>query len=174
MANVSTFHVRNLNPAFPTRLNISSTSIASSKPFRFIVGPEQREFTASAALIAHQSATLRTLIYGNFCEARNGCVTLDWVDEYTFTRFIQYAYTGDYDATSDDAVLAPVECQANPLKVQESRVEKEQLGPARRRRGVKRQRPAAEGEEEEAPKRQRLETPKVRTFQMSRILPVTA
>jgi hypothetical protein len=134
------------------------------------VGSEQREFSVSSALIAHQSPTLRTLIYGNFCEARNGCVTLDWVDEYTFTRFIQYAYTGDYDATGDDAVLAPVDRRPDPPKVQESGIGKEQLEPAKRRRGVERQRPATDREGLETPKKQRPETPKVHTLRLSAVL----
>lgn len=71
-------------------------SVISSKPFRFIVGPQKREFTIHSALVAHQSRALNTLVNGVMQEAQDGYATWEHVDERTFVRFSQYAYTGDY------------------------------------------------------------------------------
>ncbi|KXX80954.1 Rho-related BTB domain-containing protein 3 [Madurella mycetomatis] len=70
--------------------------IASSKLFKFFVGPERREFMVHSAIVARQSRVLNTLVNGNFSEAPEGHATLESVDEQTFVSFIQYAYTGDY------------------------------------------------------------------------------
>ncbi|KAF4461892.1 Kelch 21 [Fusarium albosuccineum] len=50
--------------------SISKTSAASSKPFKFLVDPDQKEFTIHSALVAHQSPVLAAL----------------------------FVYTGDYDS----------------------------------------------------------------------------
>ncbi|KAK4033363.1 hypothetical protein C8A01DRAFT_50044 [Parachaetomium inaequale] len=70
--------------------------VGSSKPFRFIVGPEKREFTIHSALVAGLSPALMTLVTGKFSEARDGQVVLESVDEQTFVFFMEYAYTGSY------------------------------------------------------------------------------
>ncbi|KAH6842387.1 hypothetical protein B0I37DRAFT_356466 [Chaetomium sp. MPI-CAGE-AT-0009] len=82
--------------------------MAASKPNNTEEENIKKEFTISSALVAHQSPALRKLVEGDFREARDGCVTLDWVDEDTFTRFIQYAYTGDYDTADDDPMIPAV------------------------------------------------------------------
>ncbi|KAK4234048.1 hypothetical protein C8A03DRAFT_47531 [Achaetomium macrosporum] len=62
--------------------------IASSKMFRFSVGPQKREFTMHSALVAHQSPALKTLVANTqFKEAREAHAELE-----------EYAYTGDYHA----------------------------------------------------------------------------
>ncbi|KAK4150896.1 Rho-related BTB domain-containing protein 3 [Chaetomidium leptoderma] len=94
---------------------ISWESIGSSKAFRFTVGPQKREFTIHTALVACQSHALKTLVSGNFSEARNGHAVLEAVDEQTFARFLQYAYTGDYDATAADAAVGPWSRSDAPL-----------------------------------------------------------
>ncbi|KAL7924860.1 hypothetical protein ACQKWADRAFT_286178 [Trichoderma austrokoningii] len=75
---------------------IPAEAIASSVPFRFMVGPNRREFTIHSALLSHQSPVLDKLVNGSFSEAADKCVTWDSVDEDTFIRFWQYAYTGKY------------------------------------------------------------------------------
>ncbi|KAK0645424.1 hypothetical protein B0T16DRAFT_492583 [Cercophora newfieldiana] len=70
--------------------------IASSKPFRFTVGPQKREFTIHPALVANQSLALERLVNGNFKEAQECHSELESVDEETFIYFIQFAYTGSY------------------------------------------------------------------------------
>ena len=73
------------------------TSITASKPFRFFVGLHKREFTIHSALIAHQSPALDKLVSGEFAEAQKYEATWESVDEQTFIRFVEYAYTGDYN-----------------------------------------------------------------------------
>ncbi|KAK4098449.1 hypothetical protein N658DRAFT_432179 [Parathielavia hyrcaniae] len=71
-------------------------SIGSSKPFRFTVGPEKREFTIHEDLVARQSPALESLVNGSFSEAQKGHAVLESVDEHTFAFFIEYVYTGHY------------------------------------------------------------------------------
>ncbi|KAL7946442.1 hypothetical protein V8C42DRAFT_36531 [Trichoderma barbatum] len=72
--------------------------IASSVPFRFLVGPNEREFTIHSALFAYQSPVLEKLANGSFSEAAEKCVKWKAVEEDTFIRFWQYTYTGKYTA----------------------------------------------------------------------------
>lgn len=59
---------------------------------------------AHAALVAHHSKPLGVLVNGDMSEAREGCALLEGIDEDTFVRFCQYAYTGDYVA-ADPIIL---------------------------------------------------------------------
>ncbi|KAJ9653420.1 hypothetical protein H2201_009145, partial [Coniosporium apollinis] len=79
--------------------------IIASTPFKFLVGQDRKLFTVHAALVAHHSKSLSVLVDGHMLEAKEGCVLLEDVDEYTFVRFSQYAYTGDYIAADPDTVL---------------------------------------------------------------------
>ncbi|KAK4119586.1 hypothetical protein N657DRAFT_581455, partial [Parathielavia appendiculata] len=69
-----------------------------SKPFRFLVGPKERESTVHSALVEDQSAALDKLINNDkFREATDGYATLPKVNEETFVCFVQFAYTGNYE-----------------------------------------------------------------------------
>ncbi|KAH6617461.1 hypothetical protein F5144DRAFT_660741 [Chaetomium tenue] len=125
-------------------------SISSSRPFRFVVGPDKREFTASSALIAHQSLALRKLVDGGFGEARNASATLNWADENTFTRFIQYVYTGDYDEIDEAAESALVDVEHAP----KAAAQVQEPEPVT---SLKRERPGTETQRPEEPKVPRLE-----------------
>jgi hypothetical protein len=46
--------------------------------------------------IASQSPALNTLMRGEMSESKNGVAFWGEVDEQTFVRFVQFAYTGDY------------------------------------------------------------------------------
>lgn len=76
---------------------ISKKSAATSNQFRFFIGPEKREYTIHSHLVAEQSAALRTMVHGEFKEAKDGFVTWDDIDERTFLSFWHHVYTGDYD-----------------------------------------------------------------------------
>lgn len=95
--------------------NIPAEVIASSVPFRFLVGPNRREFTIHSALLSYLSPVLDKLVNGSFSEAAEKCVTWDSVDEDTFIRFWQYAYTGKY--TVD---LSATGLQSEPQAAQEA------------------------------------------------------
>ncbi|KAK8106707.1 BTB/POZ fold protein [Apiospora kogelbergensis] len=70
--------------------------IVSSKTFRFLVGPQRREFTVHEAAFTSVSESLKALIEGNMQEAQEQLAVFDFVDEDTFARFCEFAYTGDY------------------------------------------------------------------------------
>ncbi|KAH6603472.1 hypothetical protein Trco_008247 [Trichoderma cornu-damae] len=98
---------------------IPTEVIATSIPFRFLVGPNQKEFTIHSALFTYQSSVLEKLVNGNFFEAAEKCVTWKEVDEDTFIRFWQFTYTGKYAA-------APPVVEAKP----ESEATQESQSPA--------------------------------------------
>ncbi|KAF5644796.1 hypothetical protein F25303_5847 [Fusarium sp. NRRL 25303] len=77
----------------------STKSIAKSKVFTFIVGPDKTEFTIHAALVAKQSPVLNVLVNGPFKEALEQRV--EWIDlqEDVFLSFWEFAYTGNYTNT---------------------------------------------------------------------------
>ncbi len=72
----------------------------------FIVGHEKKLLMVHSALIAHHSKPLDVLVNGDMSEAKEGCALLDDVDEHTFVRFSQYAYTGDYAPRDPDILLS--------------------------------------------------------------------
>ncbi|KAI1489643.1 hypothetical protein F5X96DRAFT_599630 [Biscogniauxia mediterranea] len=80
--------------------NLPYEIIAASKPFRFLVGPDKKAFMLHADLVAHLSKPLAVLINGKMKEAREGYAELPEVDERTFVRFCQFAYTGDYKVSA--------------------------------------------------------------------------
>ncbi|KAL7932783.1 hypothetical protein V8C35DRAFT_322959 [Trichoderma chlorosporum] len=85
--------------------------IASSVPFRFLVGPNKREFIIHSALFTHQSPVLERLANGNFAEAAEKCVRWKSVDEDTF---ISAAPPVKLDSKSD-ASLEPSQLQSSAL-----------------------------------------------------------
>ncbi|PNP53799.1 hypothetical protein THARTR1_05923 [Trichoderma harzianum] len=89
-------------------------SIASSVPFRFLVGPNEREFTIHSALFTCQSPVLERLANGSFTEAAEKCVKWTSVDEDTFIRFWQYTYMGNYTAAPPVTVAIESESEAAP------------------------------------------------------------
>lgn len=74
--------------------------LKSSRLFRFLVGPDKREFFVHASLVASQSKVLDSLVNGAMKEAEDGCTTWENVSEDTFVRFGQYIYTGDYQGAA--------------------------------------------------------------------------
>ncbi|EXL90100.1 hypothetical protein NOF04DRAFT_3417 [Fusarium oxysporum II5] len=76
---------------------VSKKAVATSKPFRFLIGPHQTEYTIHSALVAHQSPALAAMVNGKSQESRECSVKWDDVDEIVFNSFWQFVYTGDYD-----------------------------------------------------------------------------
>ncbi|OCK75344.1 hypothetical protein K432DRAFT_308732, partial [Lepidopterella palustris CBS 459.81] len=83
-------------------------SILASKPFTFLVGENKRKFTVHAALVAYHSRPLGAVVNKHLLEAKVSCLLED-VDEDTFVRFAQYAYTGDYLSANPEIVLEKVQ-----------------------------------------------------------------
>ena len=71
-------------------------SVFNSRQFVFVVGANKVAFTVHAAVIAKQSPALNVLINGAMVEASDGKAIIEDVQEDTFVRFCQFAYTGDY------------------------------------------------------------------------------
>ena len=61
--------------------------------------------TIHGDLVAHHSKPLGKLINGEMKEAKEGSAWLEDIDEDTFTRFGQYAYTLDYPVPDPDILL---------------------------------------------------------------------
>ncbi|KAG6311877.1 hypothetical protein E4U22_002316, partial [Claviceps purpurea] len=73
--------------------DVSYASFMSSKAFEFLVGPEKKPFIIHSELVASLSPVLQRLVKGGLKEAQKGSVVWEHVDEQTFIRFSQYAYT---------------------------------------------------------------------------------
>ncbi|OAA78813.1 BTB/POZ fold protein [Akanthomyces lecanii RCEF 1005] len=82
-------------------------SILSSKPCRFLIGPQKREFFIHASLAASQSPVIDSLVNGSMKEATSGCTVWENVDEDTFVRFGQYVYTRNYEGSAPFVRVVP-------------------------------------------------------------------
>ena len=80
--------------------------ILGSEPFRFYVGPDERCFHVHSQLIASLSDYLHSLLKGPMAEGQQGQATCPEVDEQTFIKFSQFAYTGDYTPADTEMLLA--------------------------------------------------------------------
>ncbi|KAK0617670.1 P-loop containing nucleoside triphosphate hydrolase protein [Immersiella caudata] len=103
----------------PKLTPLLTTSLASSKPFFFTIGSNKREFMMHSALVASQSPTFERLVNNtNFKEGQSCRVDLENVEEETFIRFSQFAYTGKYDEGEVEAPPVddePVNPPSEPL-----------------------------------------------------------
>ncbi|KAK0627891.1 hypothetical protein B0T14DRAFT_580174 [Immersiella caudata] len=104
--------------------------MASSKPFRFTIGPQKREFTMPSALVAAQSPAFQRLVNNrSFKEAQDQHSQLEHVDEKIFIRFIEFTYTGKYANINEDLRMAKIygSTPMTPLKM--SRQSRERFRP---------------------------------------------
>ncbi len=79
--------------------------LIESKPFEFVVGTEKKSFSVHAEAIGKQSNALNALINNRMKEGQSRSATFDDVDEATFIRFCQFAYTGDYAVPIFDVMV---------------------------------------------------------------------
>ncbi|KAK7751126.1 ADP-ribose diphosphatase [Diatrype stigma] len=94
--------------------------IAASRPFRILVGPDKKSFTVHSELLAQMSKPLYTLVNGEMEEASEGVAEWPEVDEETFARFWEFAYTRDYTVAApgfvpDSEMLRLNKLPYNPL-----------------------------------------------------------
>lgn len=87
---------------------MSLSRILLSRPFRFVVGQEGVEIIVHEEAVASQSTALSTLVRGQMSESTAGVATWKDVDQETFIRFAQFAYTGDYSILSISALKKPI------------------------------------------------------------------
>lgn len=72
-----------------------------------MIGPNGKEFKVHGTAISRLSKPLSVLINGDMCEAKEKCVKWPDVDEKTFVRFTQWAYTKTYVTEEPDILLDP-------------------------------------------------------------------
>lgn len=85
--------------------NTTLNSIIDSRVFTFVVGTNGKKYEVHGAAISRLSRPLDVLINGEMCEATERCVKWPDIDEKTFVRFIQWAYTETYVAEEPDVLL---------------------------------------------------------------------
>lgn len=78
-----------------------------SEVFKFVVGPDEKEFNVHEAALSGLSRPLEVLLEGPFKEARESRVDWPDVDESTFVRFVEWAYTGNYREAEPETVPKP-------------------------------------------------------------------
>ncbi|KAL7956806.1 hypothetical protein V8C34DRAFT_287529 [Trichoderma compactum] len=83
----------------------SGISILASKPFTFVVGPKKKQFILHEAAITRLSKTLDKLLNGGMKESKEHRVCWEDIDEKTFLRFGEWAYTGDYKPEEPEILL---------------------------------------------------------------------
>ncbi|EXJ73893.1 uncharacterized protein A1O5_03655 [Cladophialophora psammophila CBS 110553] len=100
-------------------MDIAYESFADSEPFKFLVGPAAKPFYLHAKLATRLSSFMAALVEGGMAEAKRRYAVFEDIDEDTFVRVIQFAYTGDYAAAEPGIVSpeldTPVEDSSNHL-----------------------------------------------------------
>ncbi|KAG6361876.1 hypothetical protein INS49_010105 [Diaporthe citri] len=79
--------------------------IIGSDVFTFVIGPNGKEYNVHGTAISRLSKPLGVLINGDMCEAKEKCVKWPDIDEKTFVRFAQWAYTETYVTEEPDILL---------------------------------------------------------------------
>ncbi|KAK7957976.1 hypothetical protein PG988_012824 [Apiospora saccharicola] len=92
----------------------------------FVIGSGATEFYLHADAISRLSKPLQALINGGMREAKEGRVVWDDLDDDTFIRFTQWAYTNDYETPEPDVQheIAPPSTQVDPVTNLSSQTEK--------------------------------------------------
>ncbi|KAK8096443.1 uncharacterized protein PG998_014311 [Apiospora kogelbergensis] len=83
--------------------------ILQSKPVAFLVGTNEEKYVLHSGVVARLSKPLCVLVNGKMKEAQEDCVKWPQVDEKTFIRFSQWAYTGSYLAAEPEIILIPAD-----------------------------------------------------------------
>ncbi|KUI69334.1 hypothetical protein VM1G_05457 [Cytospora mali] len=86
-------------------MNSSFEKIFGSNIFKFVVGPDKKEYSIHGAAISSLSRPLDVLLNGQWREAETKCIDWPDVDEKTFIRFAEWAYTKDYTTEEPDIAL---------------------------------------------------------------------
>lgn len=86
-----------------------SIRIIASRPFTFEVGEEGTICVVHEAVIATLSPALAALMQGEMSESLSGKARWVSVDEDTFARFAQYAYTSNYSVQTDSTPTMPLD-----------------------------------------------------------------
>ncbi|KAI1208462.1 uncharacterized protein F4807DRAFT_152459 [Annulohypoxylon truncatum] len=105
-------------------MSIPSGDLLNDRFFKFVVGPDRKEFVVHADVFAKLSKPLDALINGIFSEAAEKRTVWDEVAETTFDRLRQFAYCGDYECVapkfSTNKAKPSSEAQPEPTMQQEA------------------------------------------------------
>lgn len=85
----------------------NSNRIIGSDIFKFVIGPNLKEYKVHGTAISRLSKPLGVLINGEMREAKEKCVNWPDIDEKTFVRFTQWAYTKAYVTEEPEIPLDP-------------------------------------------------------------------
>ncbi|KAH8776731.1 hypothetical protein F5883DRAFT_699492 [Diaporthe sp. PMI_573] len=88
--------------------------IISSDIFAFVIGPNSKEYKVHGTAISRLSKPLSVLLNGNMREAKEKCVKWPDVEEKTFVRFTQWAYTKTY-VTEEPEILCDSSLIQTPI-----------------------------------------------------------
>ncbi|KAG6078058.1 hypothetical protein E4U16_001692 [Claviceps sp. LM84 group G4] len=77
--------------------------IITFKPFKFVVGKEEKEIYMHSALVAKWSKVLDKMMNGLFIEGQQGYAVLADEDVKTIAAFAEFVYTGDYHLSFDES-----------------------------------------------------------------------
>ncbi|PMD40831.1 hypothetical protein L207DRAFT_459618 [Hyaloscypha variabilis F] len=91
----------------------SFEEILVSRPFKFIIGPDEVPIVVHEAVLAEQSPELAALMRGEMAESIAGESRWMDVDKGTFVRFAQFAYTGNYSTPKGSTAQAVVEAESS-------------------------------------------------------------
>ncbi|KAK8105221.1 hypothetical protein PG999_008580 [Apiospora kogelbergensis] len=79
--------------------------ILRSHPITFVIGEAKAKFMVHAHALTWRSKPLRAMLGGSMKEATECRVFWEDVDEQTFVRFMQWAYTDEYTTAEPDILL---------------------------------------------------------------------
>ncbi|KAG9228376.1 hypothetical protein BJ875DRAFT_477644 [Amylocarpus encephaloides] len=95
-------------------MQVSFKEMLTSRIFKFIIGPDEVPMVVHETVLAEQSPALAALMRGGMAESVAGeCRWMD-VDQGTFARLAQFAYTGDYSIPNGSTGQAVVEAKSSP------------------------------------------------------------
>ncbi|KAG6127750.1 hypothetical protein E4U38_006093 [Claviceps purpurea] len=77
--------------------------IIAFKPFKFVVGKEEKEIYMHSALVAKWSKVLDKMMNSPFIEGQQGYAVLADEDVKTVAAFAEFVYTGDYQLSSEES-----------------------------------------------------------------------
>ncbi|RYO98324.1 hypothetical protein DL764_007125 [Monosporascus ibericus] len=90
---------------------------AQLEAFRFLVGPERKEFVVHSLPFSRLSRALDVLINGTMSEACEGTVVWDDMDPDTFVRFSEFAHSGDYTTPKIELRTEPFEHTGGQMSI---------------------------------------------------------
>ncbi|KAG6135424.1 hypothetical protein E4U28_005394 [Claviceps purpurea] len=77
--------------------------IIAFKPFKFVVGKEEKEIYMHSALVGKWSKVLDKMMNSPFIEGQQGYAVLADEDVKTIAAFAEFVYTGDYQLSSEES-----------------------------------------------------------------------